>query len=73
MKMLLMFIEVISFVMIVYHFIKVCILYFKNKRKDIDKFERMCNIYLMNKHSRGIVILNLIIFSISRIIDHLGG
>lgn len=73
MKMLLMFIYIILFAVFMYYFIKICILHFRNKKEDIDKFERMCNATLMNEYSAKVVTLYLLIFTISRIIDHLGG
>lgn len=73
MKMLLMSIHIILFVILIYYSIKVCILYFRNKKEDIDKFEKLCNVTLINEYTTKVVALNLLIIAISRIIDHLGG
>lgn len=73
MKMLLMFIHIILFVIFMYYFIKICILYFRNRKEDIDKFEKLCNATLMEEYSTKVVALYLLIFTISRIIDYLGG
>lgn len=64
---------IVSFILIFYYFIRICILHFKNKKKDIDRFERMCNVSLINGYMEKLLIVNIVSYIISKVIKYLGG
>lgn len=64
---------IVSFILVFYYFIRICILYFKNKKEDIDRFERMCNVALINNYMKKVLIVNAVSYIISIVVEYLGG
>lgn len=49
-----------------YHFILLCILYFKNKKKDIDRFERLRNHMQFNDYVEKFLIMNIVLYLLGK-------
>nr|DAM66340.1 MAG TPA: hypothetical protein [Caudoviricetes sp.] len=45
-----------------YHFIRLCISYFKDKKKDIDRFERLRNCIQFKDYVERFLIINIVLY-----------
>lgn len=49
-----------------YYFIRMCISYFKNKKKDIDRFEEIRNRMLFSDYVERILIIDAVLYLLDK-------
>ena len=49
-----------------YQFIRMCILYFKNKKKDIDSFEKIRNRMSFSDYAERILIVDVVLYLLNK-------